>query len=242
MDQAAASRLAILVHAAAALLSLVVFAVARPPAPQRLAGRAGLFAAGGRWAYWAASPLVGAARAAGLSPDAVTGLGVLLSVAAGALAATPAWGLAGLLLLWGSVCDMVDGELARSTGRAGRAGAFLDSTLDRLSEVALFLGLMAGLPGRWPPLLAAAAMAASLLVSYARARGEGLGVACPAFGLERPQRVLLMVGTLLLAPFLAPATAELGLEAACALITVGAGWTAARRVAVIRATLREREQ
>jgi len=248
MDLAAASRLAVLVHAAAVVLSLLAFAAARPPAPARLAGRTGLLAAGGRWAYWAARPLVAGARAAGLSPDAVTWLGVLLTAAAGALAALPAWGLAappswglaGLVLLWGSLCDMVDGELARATGRVGQAGAFLDSNLDRLSEVALFLGLMAGLPGRWPPLLAAAAMAASLLVSYARARGEGLGVDCPAFGLERPHRVVLTLAPLLLAPFLPPEAAVLLVELCCAAIALGAGWTAARRMAVIHAILRER--
>jgi CDP-diacylglycerol--glycerol-3-phosphate 3-phosphatidyltransferase len=232
------ARLAILLHVAGAAASLALFAVVRPPAPARLAGRTGPLAAAGRWAYWAARPLVAAARALRLSADAVTWLGVAVTAAAAALAAAGEWGLAGLALLWGSACDMLDGELARSTGTASPAGAFLDSNLDRISEIVLFAGVGAGLPGRTGGAVAVAAMAASLMVSYARARGEGLQVACPAFGLERPHRIVVMLAVLLAAPFLPPEAAALGVLAGCALIAAGAGATAAGRIAVIHRMLR----
>jgi CDP-diacylglycerol--glycerol-3-phosphate 3-phosphatidyltransferase len=233
-----AEQLAVLAHLVGCALSLGAFALARPPAPPRLAGRGGLVAAVGRWAYWAARPLAALAGRLRLSPDAVTWLGVGLTVLAAGLAATGWWGLSGLALLWGGTCDMLDGELARASGQVSRAGAFLDSTLDRVSEIALFAGLAVGLPGRTGPLLAGAALAASLMVSYARARGEGLEVACPPFGLERPHRVGLVLLPLLAAPFLGPALSETVLEAACAVVALGAGVTAGARIAVIHRLLR----
>jgi CDP-diacylglycerol--glycerol-3-phosphate 3-phosphatidyltransferase len=241
MELAAASRIAVLAHLVAGVGSLLIFAVARPPAPPRLAGRRGLLAAVGRWAYWAARPLVTAARALGLSPDAVTWLGLLLSAVAAGLASQGAWGLAGLALLWGAGCDMIDGEVARATGRVSQAGAFLDSNLDRLSEIATFAGLAVGFPGRTAPLLAWAALAASLMVSYARARGEGLGVECPPFGLERPHRVALTLLPLLAQPFLPAGWGLRLLFASCAAIAAGAALTAAARMVVIHRLLRRAE-
>ena len=233
-----AARLAILLHAGAAAASLVLFAVVRPPAPARLAGRSGALAVVGRWAYWATRPLVEGAAAVGLSANAITLLGVAITVAGGYAASLGEWGWAGLLLVWGSVCDMLDGEVARATGTQGPAGAFLDSNLDRLSEIALFAGLAGSFQDRAGPAWAWAALAASLMVSYARARGEGLGVSCPPFGMERPHRLVAVMAGLLAAPFLAPASAVVALEGVCAVVAVGAGATAIGRIAVIHHMLR----
>jgi CDP-diacylglycerol---glycerol-3-phosphate 3-phosphatidyltransferase len=238
MAPAGAERLVVLANLAAGLLSLGAFALVRPPSPPRLAGRRGLVAAVGRWAYWAVRPLVGLSVRLRLSPATLTWLGLALTVVAAGFAALGWWGLAGVMLLWGGTCDMLDGELARATGRVSRAGAFLDSNLDRLSEIVLFAGLGLGLSGRAGPLLAGAALAASLMVSYARARGEGLKVDCPPFGLERPHRVGLTLVPLLLAPFLESALAEQVLLAACAVVAAGAAVTAGARIAVIHGILR----
>ncbi|HSN14632.1 MAG TPA: CDP-alcohol phosphatidyltransferase family protein [Anaeromyxobacteraceae bacterium] len=234
-------RAAVLVHLALAAATLAAFAVVRPPAPARLAGRSGAIAAAGRWAYWASRPLVAGADRAGLSADAVTLLGLLLSVAAGAAAGFGAWGWSAVLLVWGGLCDMLDGEIARRRGRVTRAGAFLDSNLDRLAEVALFFGLAAGFPDRRGVMAAMAALVASILVSYARARGEGLGVDCPPFGLERPHRLVLVLAALLVAPFVASPRALLLLEGICGAVAIGAGSTAAGRIVVIRRILLRRE-
>jgi CDP-diacylglycerol--glycerol-3-phosphate 3-phosphatidyltransferase len=234
------ARLAILLHLAAAALSLVAFAVARPPPPARLAGRRGPLAAAGRWAYWLLRPLVRAAWRAGLSADAVTWLGVLVTAAAGWLAAQDQWGWAGLVLAWGSACDMLDGELARASGTSTPAGAFLDSNLDRLSEIALFGGVALGLPGAEGGAVGVAALSASLMVSYARARGEGLAVDCPAFGLERPHRIVLMLAVLLPADFLPPGPGTGLVQLGTGLVAAGAAATAAGRVIVIQRLLRRR--
>jgi CDP-diacylglycerol--glycerol-3-phosphate 3-phosphatidyltransferase len=234
-------RAAVVAHAALAVASLAAFAVVRPPAPARLAGRSGAIAAAGRWAYWAARPLVVAADRAGLSADALTLLGLALSAAAGLVAASGAWGWTAVLLLWGALCDMLDGEVARLRGRVTKAGAFLDSNLDRVAEVALFFGLAAGFPDRRGIFAALAALVASILVSYARARGEGLGVDCPPFGWERPHRLVLVLAVLLVAPFLPPVRAVLLLEGTCAAVAAGAGLTALGRIVVIRRILLGRE-
>lgn len=236
MSQAA--RLAILLHAVAAIASLAVFVAVRPPAPARLAGRRGLLALAGRWAYWATRPLVDLAAASGLGANAMTALGVAVSLLAAAAAGAGEWGWAGVLLLWGSACDMLDGELARATGTASAAGAFLDSNLDRVSEIALFAGLAVSLPDRDGALWAGGALAASLMVSYARARGEGLGVACPPFGMERPHRLLAVLAALLAAPFLGWRSGAATLEIAVALVAIGAGATALGRMVVIHQILR----
>jgi CDP-diacylglycerol--glycerol-3-phosphate 3-phosphatidyltransferase len=235
-------RAAVLVHAALAAASLAAFAVARPPPPARLSGRTGLIAAAGRWAYWALRPLLAAADGVGLSADGLTLLGLALSVVAGVAAGFGAWGWTAVLLLWGGLCDMLDGEVARRRGTVTRAGGFLDSNLDRLAEVALFFGLAAGFPDRGGLFAALAALTASLLVSYARARGEGLGVDCPAFGWERPHRLVLILVALLVAPFLPAARALVALELVCGAIAVGAGLTALGRIVVIRRILLSRAE
>jgi CDP-diacylglycerol--glycerol-3-phosphate 3-phosphatidyltransferase len=176
-----------------------------------------------------------------LSANAITGIGAALALAAGVLAAVGEWGWAGFLLVFGSWCDLIDGEIARTTQTQGKAGAFLDSNLDRLSEIALFAGLAASLPDRTGSFWAVAALAASLMVSYARARGEGLGVECPNFGMERPHRVVLLMFAMLFAPFLPPGPAVLVVEGACALVAVGAGATALGRMVVIHHRLRRTE-
>jgi CDP-diacylglycerol--glycerol-3-phosphate 3-phosphatidyltransferase len=114
----------------------------------------------------------------GLSPDALTVIGFAMTVAGAILLAGQAWLLGGIVVFVGGVFDLFDGTLARATGRVSRWGAFLDSTLDKAGEIVVYLGLISGLQeARMTngPLLAAAAMGAAMMVSYVRARSEGLG-------------------------------------------------------------------
>lgn len=236
------SRIAILILIGAGVLTTAVYLVVRPTPPERMKGYSGPIGMLGRWAHWVSRPVLRTARALHLSANAITGLGAFLTLFAGALAGAGEWGWAAVLLVFGSWCDILDGEMARTTRTQGRAGAFLDSNLDRLSEIALFAGLAASFPDRAGSLWAVAALAASLMVSYARARGEGLGVACPNFGLERPHRVVLLMFPLLASPFLPERPAVLLIEGACAVIAVGAAATALGRMVVIHQRLRREEQ
>ncbi len=236
------SRIAILILLGGGVLTTAVYLVVRPTPPERMKGYGGPIGMLGRWAYWVSRPVLRIATALHLSASAITGLGAILALLSGALAGVGEWGWAAFLLVFGAWCDLIDGEIARTTRTQGRAGAFLDSNLDRLSEIALFAGLAASFPDRAGSLWAVAALVASLMVSYARARGEGLGVACPNFGLERPHRVVLLMFPLLASPFLPHRPAVLLVEGACAVIAVGAAATALGRMVVIHQRLRREEQ
>jgi CDP-diacylglycerol--glycerol-3-phosphate 3-phosphatidyltransferase len=114
----------------------------------------------------------------GLTPNALTVLGFGISLGAAVAAAFGAWIVAGLLVIFGGIFDLFDGALARATNRVSRLGAFLDSVFDRAGEAVIYLGVIAAsqaagfTPGT---ILAGAAMAASFMVSYTRAKSESLG-------------------------------------------------------------------
>ena len=141
-------------------------------------------------------PLVGALARTGMTPNAITWLGFVLSAGAGALAAVGALPLAGWLSLLAGSLDMLDGALARATNRASRFGALLDSTLDRFSEAVIFLGLFIyfiGQDQQQELILIYATVVGSLMVSYARARAEGIGVPLKDGLFTRFERVFLLV-------------------------------------------------
>jgi CDP-diacylglycerol--glycerol-3-phosphate 3-phosphatidyltransferase len=235
------NRIAAFLLLAAFSATMMGYAVVRPVPPERAKGYGGIIGLLARWAYWVTGPLLRVAVALRLSANAITALGAAIALAAGVLAALGEWGWAGFLLVFGSWCDLIDGEIARTTRTQGKAGAFLDSNLDRLSEIALFAGLAASFPDRAGSFWAVAALASSLMVSYARARGEGLGVECPGFGMERPHRVVLLMFAMLFTPFLPAGAAVLLLEGACAIVAVGATATALGRMVVIHHRLRRTE-
>ena len=177
-------------------------------------------------------PLVRLLSTLQVRPDTLTVLGWTLSVGSAVLFGLGYARLAGAVMLLGGLFDALDGAVARESNRMSAFGAFLDSTLDRLSESAIFVGIVffyatSGLP--YGALLAGAAMAFSLLTSYARARAEGLGIECQVGLLERAGRVVILSVFSMLG-FL---TAGLCLVAAGALVT-----TAQRILHVRRATRR----
>jgi CDP-diacylglycerol--glycerol-3-phosphate 3-phosphatidyltransferase len=136
-----------------------------------------------------------------VSPDAVTYLGLVLTVGVAVLAA---WGeirWAGVAYIVAAACDALDGTLARVSGKGSRFGAFLDSTIDRYEESIVFLGLSvsyARAGGQLEVALIIVALTGSLMVSYSRARAEGLGVACPVGFMTRVPRVALMIAGMIL--------------------------------------------
>jgi CDP-diacylglycerol--glycerol-3-phosphate 3-phosphatidyltransferase len=114
----------------------------------------------------------------GLTPNALTVLGFGISVAAAVAAGFGAWIPAGLLVIFGGVFDLFDGALARATDRVSRLGAFLDSVFDRAGEAVVYLGIIAASQAAGftaGTILGGAAMAASFMVSYTRAKSESLG-------------------------------------------------------------------
>jgi CDP-diacylglycerol--glycerol-3-phosphate 3-phosphatidyltransferase len=134
-----------------------------------------------------------------VTPNQITVIGTALTFAAAILTAGGhlLWG--GVVLAFAGTFDILDGALARSSGRSYPYGAFLDSTLDRYSEGAMYLGLIAyfmsagGPLERWLVLATAAALAGSFLVSYVRARAQSLGFTCETGLFARPERVVVTV-------------------------------------------------
>jgi CDP-diacylglycerol--glycerol-3-phosphate 3-phosphatidyltransferase len=114
----------------------------------------------------------------GLTPDALTLIGFAITVAGAILISQQLWLAGGLVVLVGGIFDMFDGTLARATGRVSNLGAFMDSVFDRAGEVVVYLGVIAGLQSLGVAdgtLIAAAALGAAVMVSYTRAKSEGLG-------------------------------------------------------------------
>jgi len=139
---------------------------------------------------------------AGISPNAVTIIGTLGVVAGSVALVARGYLLSGLLVVTISACtDMVDGAMARVKGVTNRFGAYLDSTMDRIADGAIFGGLVYWLASDGQGRAAAAALlclVAAQVVSYAKARAESLGADCSVGIAERPERLVLIgIGTLL---------------------------------------------
>ncbi len=130
-----------------------------------------------------------------ITPNALTVIGFILNAIVAAVLATGNGLIGGLLVLFAGLFDMLDGALARTTGQSTTFGAFLDSTLDRYSEAVLLFGLLVLATQRQNTqeiLLVFAVMVGSVMVSYVRARAEGLGLRCEVGLLARPERVMLL--------------------------------------------------
>jgi phosphatidylglycerophosphate synthase len=245
----ATTRLA-LALVAAVLLTMPVFALAarRRPRDADVARRPTTVLLGfwvRDWVMWLIGPLERALVRSGVSPDVFNYLGAAMGLAAGLAYARGATAAAGWLVLLGGLADILDGRIARARGIASARGEFLDSMLDRFAETFAFAGLALFFgPRPWAAAATGLALGASMLVSYARAKGDAVGVACRGGVMQRAERLVLLA----VASFAdAPATAAAGwregtvLAAAVTLIAVGALGTAAYRTAFVARALRARD-
>ena len=146
-----------------------------------------------------AEPIIGLMVRRRVHPNVISTLGFLITCTSGFLFHQHHVRSAGLVILIGGLFDLFDGTVARRTGLASAFGAFYDSTLDRLSEIVVYLGLLSlyndyrlelGDVGMIYFIMLA--MAGSLMISYTRARSEALHVECPVGLMQRPERVILI--------------------------------------------------
>jgi CDP-diacylglycerol--glycerol-3-phosphate 3-phosphatidyltransferase len=140
-------------------------------------------------------PLVRLLASAGIHPNTITIVGSVLQMSVGVVFGLGYLRLAGLLLLIVAPIDALDGAVARASGKKSRFGAFLDSTLDRVSDSAIIAGLAAHYIGEGTHLLVAlllVSLVASFLVSYVRARAEAEGFECKVGLLTRVERMALI--------------------------------------------------
>jgi len=142
--------------------------------------------------------IIAASVALRIHPNTLTLIGVLINVAAAWALGRDHFLLAGVIMIVANIFDFIDGKVAHLTNTVSRFGAFWDSTLDRFSDIALFLGLIylyADLRRTDYVMVAALAMMFSIMTSYARARAESLIEKCKVGFMERPERIVLfMIG------------------------------------------------
>jgi CDP-diacylglycerol--glycerol-3-phosphate 3-phosphatidyltransferase len=176
----------------------------------------------------------------GLTPDGLTVIGFLITAVGAALVGVQLWIIGGLVVFIGGVFDMFDGTLARATGQTSRLGSFMDSTFDKMGEILVFLGVIAGLlaadAGDVPVIVAAAAMGAAIMVSYTRAKSDGLGfssgMGLAAVGVmpREIRLVIVSIGIVLTGTSIGPTAIEL----AMGVILVGSVITVIQRIIHVR--------
>lgn len=169
-----------------------------------------------RSGYRAVHPLARLLQRHGVDPDLISWAGVGLALISAYFLSEGWFAAAAVVMLVSGICDMMDGEVARLNRRHSKAGAYLDSCLDRYSEILWFCGLLFYFLGH-PPLrqdviaILFFGITGSMMVSYARARAEGLSVEGAGVLFERPERVVLLLigvigaavwGVQVLVPFL----------------------------------------
>jgi CDP-diacylglycerol---glycerol-3-phosphate 3-phosphatidyltransferase len=185
----------------------------------------------------------------GLTPDALTLIGFAITVLGAVLLAANLWLVGGIVVFLGGAFDMFDGTLARATNQVSKLGAFMDSVFDRWGEAIVYLGIVTGSVLSIPrggdvavvgpdlvAILGAAAMGAAFMVSYARAKSEGLGftegTGMAAVGIM-PREVRLVV--LSLGLVITGITGSfLALLIALAVITIGSILTVIQRILHVR--------
>jgi len=147
-----------------------------------------------KFGHFLDGPLSSITKRIPFSPNTLTVIGFLITISA-ALILPYHLRLGGILILFGGIFDMLDGIVARTTGKTTRFGAFLDSVLDRFSDAVLFLAVawyFAQIDNYTGTLVCLGTLVGAFLISYIRARAEGLGESCHTGLMERPERVVLL--------------------------------------------------
>ncbi len=150
---------------------------------------------GAKFGHFLDKPFTPLVKKIPLNPNVLTAAGFLITVAA-AFVLPYNVKLGGLFILIGGLFDMLDGIAARVNNKATRFGAFLDSLLDRYADAFLFLSVAWYLASKGEhngAFLSLGTLVGALLISYARARAEGLGESCHAGIMERPERIILLI-------------------------------------------------
>src|SRR5271169_1916843 len=150
----------------------------------------------GRYLSWPIDRMAALLAPTGIPPNVITWLALVLNLWAGILFAAGRFRAAGGMMILAGVCDLLDGPVARRQNRVSLFGGFLDSILDRYADLIVFLGLLvyfANVNRFLYACLAGAAMAGSVMVSYAKARAESLVPTSEIGFWERPERLVLMI-------------------------------------------------
>lgn len=230
-----------LIIGAIMLIAMVVFFIRQPEFEQKASRKAGsalLPASVIHFGYWLADSVIKPLGRLGVRPNHVTLFSVALSATAAGLLATGHIMSAAWVLFAAMAGDLIDGLLARSLDMQSSSGAFFDSFCDRAAEGIVFAGL--AYFGRDGILFMVSfwALIASYMISYARGRGEGLGVDCKAGLMQRPERLLVLFFTLFAAPLVGALSPDVSILSETTVLLAGVGLIAA--LATVTAVQRAR--
>jgi len=196
--------------------------------------------------YWAFQVPGRALAALGTTPDTITVAALALSVAAGPAAAAGFFGWAGGLVLVGAMLDVLDGMVARKSGKSSPSGELLDSVLDRYADFAPLIGLAVFYRGSvWQMLAPLLALLGTTLISYVRAKAEGLSLELPSGFMRRHERVVYLGVALIIGPLLSPPAEVLGVAhvvtfGVVAIMALATNLSAVALIARARAALRRK--
>jgi CDP-diacylglycerol--glycerol-3-phosphate 3-phosphatidyltransferase len=178
-----------------------------------------------KWFINFLDPFIGLIVRFNVHPNHFTILGLFASIVGAIFYAKHDIRLGGLFILFGGLCDIIDGKVARKTGLSSNFGALFDSSLDRYAEVFMFLGTAIYFVQKDHPItsiMVFLALGGSMMVSYVRARAEGLGYECKVGIMQRPERVVYVGFSSLIHPYL--------LEVVIWMIAILANFTAIQRM------------
>jgi CDP-diacylglycerol---glycerol-3-phosphate 3-phosphatidyltransferase len=153
----------------------------------------------GRGAMRIIDAMVRGLASAGVHPNILTAIGVIINVGCGVLFGMGEFFWAGIVLIVANLFDMLDGNVARLSGNVTRFGGFLDSSLDRVSDMVCFIGIMVFYASNTPQhsilnvFLGGVGLIGSVMVSYTTARSEAVGIKANVGFLQRPERIVLFI-------------------------------------------------
>ncbi len=203
------------------------------------------------WVYWVLNPFLVLFRVLRLTPNMLTGVSLVLGLIAGYFFFTGSFAAAGWIMLAGGALDILDGALARLTGLASKEGAFFDSCVDRYSESLILIGIALYFVSKpdvsifgeasmvWITALIMLAMMGSLIVSYAKARGESVGFTTNVGIMQRAERVAVLAIAACFYPFFKILLVRGGMDEhwpiiiALIILAVFTNYTAAARTIII---------
>lgn len=174
-----------------------------------------------------------------IHPHVVTFAGLGFSILAALSLIQGKFFSAGVMIILAGICDVLDGRLARETNKLSKFGALFDSSVDRYSEVLIYLGLTAYFltRGSYVVLLIVLAIAGSFMVSYTRARAEGLGLECKVGIMQRQERITFLAAGAILGSI--PGTKNFFLILSLWIIAILANITVIQRIIYIKRKLEE---
>jgi CDP-diacylglycerol--glycerol-3-phosphate 3-phosphatidyltransferase len=203
----------------------------------------------GRGAMRIINAMVSVIASFGVHPNILTAIGVMINVGCGVLFGMGYFFWAGIVLIVANLFDMLDGNVARLSGNVTRFGGFLDSSLDRVSDMVCFLGIMIFYASNTPQhsilnvFLGGVGLIGSVMVSYTTARSEAAGIKANVGFLQRPERIVLfIIGALSTWDWNSPSYFANRMPQVLWVLAIGSLWTFVQRMVHVWSEFRKAKE